>query len=97
MWHIYVALLLSLTSTAVALGPTVNITNGTLEGIHSSQYDQDFFLGIPFAEPPVGDLRFRAPKPFSSAWSDVKPATTYSKECVGYGVRLRRDSYGGTC
>ncbi|KAK0662826.1 Acetylcholinesterase [Lasiodiplodia hormozganensis] len=75
----------SIDSTAVALGPTVNITNGTLEGIHSSQYDQDFFLGIPFAEPPIGDLRFRVPKPFSSAWSDVKPVTTYSKECVGYG------------
>ncbi|GAA1496397.1 carboxylesterase/lipase family protein [Paeniglutamicibacter kerguelensis] len=34
------------------------------------------FLGIPFAEPPVGDLRFAAPVPHRP-WSGVRPADRY--------------------
>jgi para-nitrobenzyl esterase len=34
------------------------------------------FLGIPFASPPVGERRFRAPEPPAS-WSGVRPATEY--------------------
>lgn len=30
--------------------PTVRVKNGTYSGIHSPQYDQDFFLGIPYAQ-----------------------------------------------
>jgi len=65
--------------------PTVQTLNGTYSGVHSSVYDQDFFLGIPFAQPPVGDLRFRQAQSLNSSWSDSKPATSYSKECIGYG------------
>ena len=36
------------------------------------------FLGVPYAQPPVGDLRFQAPKPVE-LWSGVKDATEYGK------------------
>jgi para-nitrobenzyl esterase len=39
------------------------------------------FLGIPFAQPPVGVLRWRDPVP-PKAWSGVRDATSYSKPCA---------------
>jgi hypothetical protein len=36
-------------------GPTVTVKNGSYVGLHSAKYDQDWFLGMPFAKPPFGD------------------------------------------
>lgn len=45
----------SLTLREVAqTSPTVTVKNGTYGGVYSPQYDQDFFLGIPYAQ--VGEL-----------------------------------------
>lgn len=65
--------------------PTATVKNGTYSGVHSAEYDQDFFLGVPFAQPPVGNLRFRAPQSLTSSWKGTKPATSYSAACIGYG------------
>lgn len=62
-------------------GPSVQVKNGTYTGVYSPQYDQDFFLGMPYAQPPVGDLRFRTPLGlYNSTWYGSKPATQYSSE-----------------
>lgn len=39
------------------------------------------FLGIPFAQPPVGELRWQDPLP-AKTWSGVRDATSYSKPCA---------------
>src|ERR1035438_1442844 len=39
------------------------------------------FLGIPFAQPPVGVLRWHEPLP-AKAWSGVRDATAYSSPCA---------------
>ena len=39
------------------------------------------FLGIPFAQPPVGELRWREPLPVKP-WSGVRDATAYSAPCM---------------
>ena len=39
------------------------------------------YLGIPYAEPPLGELRFAAPKPVK-AWSGTKHATEFGASCV---------------
>ena len=40
-----------------------------------------FFKGIPFAAPPVGPLRWRAPQPVK-AWNGVKNATEFGPRCT---------------
>lgn len=59
--------------------------NGTYEGVHSPSFNQDFFLGVPYAQPPVNDLRLRQPQPLNTSFKATKPAKAYSPECIGYG------------
>lgn len=65
--------------------PIVTLRNGSYFGIHSHHYNQDFFLGIPFAQPPVGDLRLRVPASLNTSWTGVRNATEYGPACFGYG------------
>ncbi|KAJ9151369.1 Carboxylic ester hydrolase [Pleurostoma richardsiae] len=65
--------------------PTVKILNGTYQGVYSNSYDQDFFLGMPYAQPPLGSLRFRNPQPLNTTWQGVRNASAYSDICYGYG------------
>ncbi|GMF26793.1 unnamed protein product [Phytophthora lilii] len=76
---------LLLVSASATDPPTVTIKNGSYYGAHQETYNQDLFLGMPYAQPPVGDLRFRNPEPLNTTWSDSKNATEYSPECYGYG------------
>jgi acetylcholinesterase len=41
----------------------------------------DAWLGIPYAQPPVGQLRFRHPRPIDK-WEGIKNATTPPNSCV---------------
>jgi hypothetical protein len=68
-------------STHPSLGaPTAQVQNGTYHGIHSAEYNQDYFLGIPYAQAPVGELRFRNPASLNESWSGARPAVQYSGE-----------------
>ncbi|XP_003401619.2 esterase FE4 isoform X3 [Bombus terrestris] len=40
------------------------------------------YLGIPFAQPPVDDLRFRSPRPWIRNWTETFLATEYAPICV---------------
>ncbi|MDC1512876.1 carboxylesterase family protein [Porticoccaceae bacterium] len=61
-------------STAITLRST---TRGEVTGVASSNGSVHAWLGIPYAKPPTGDRRWRAPEPIDTPWSDVKPATAY--------------------
>ncbi|KAM0165000.1 hypothetical protein ACHAPG_000249 [Botrytis cinerea] len=65
--------------------PTVSVLNGTYYGTYLPTYDEDIFLGIPFAQPPVGPLRFNPPQSLNTTWDTPRNATEYSPECIGYG------------
>ncbi|KAF5026955.1 hypothetical protein F66182_985 [Fusarium sp. NRRL 66182] len=69
--------------------PLVHISNGTLAGVHSSTHDQDFFFRVPYAAPPVGNLRFRRPEP-PLGWSNttVRQADKPGPWCVGNNINL---------
>ncbi|XP_013381853.1 fatty acyl-CoA hydrolase precursor, medium chain-like [Lingula anatina] len=61
----------------------VYIDNGALQGATETVQGRrvDVFLGIPFAKPPVGDLRFRLPEPAEN-WEGVKDATAFGPACM---------------
>jgi carboxylesterase type B len=67
-----------------APAPTVSVINGTYYGVHSQYYEQDFFLGVPFAQQPVGDLRLQTPQSLNTSWTEERNATEYSPACLGY-------------
>jgi hypothetical protein len=52
---------------------------GLVHGVRDSGVDD--FLGIPYAAPPVGALRWEPPRA-AHAWSEVRPATSYGNRCV---------------
>jgi para-nitrobenzyl esterase len=70
-------------STPAASGagdPTVRATDaGAVRGV--AQGGTLAFEGIPYAAPPVGSLRWRAPQP-PNRWDGVRDATAYGAPCV---------------
>ncbi|CAG8961823.1 hypothetical protein HYFRA_00013999 [Hymenoscyphus fraxineus] len=61
--------------------PYAATVNGTYAGIHNEQFNQDYFLGMPFAQPPVGPLRFRNPASLNTSWTGIANATQFSAAC----------------
>ena len=58
----------------------VNTTDGVLRGLATSRFRS--FRGIPFAKPPVGELRWQPPMPLDGPWSGVRDATSYRHNCM---------------
>lgn len=61
---------------------TVKISNGALHGTRENNLT--VFKGIPYAAPPVGELRWREPQPVAP-WSDVRRADTFGNACIQSG------------
>ena len=72
-------------TAALSPGTSVTVTGGQIQGA-VSEYDPDgmAFKGIPFAAPPVGDLRWRPPEPVV-AWDGVRHATAPGPVCMQGG------------
>lgn len=63
----------------------VDTLNGSYYGTYNEMYSQDLFLGVPYAQPPLKDLRFRPPRSLNTTWSGLRNATELGYSCVGYG------------
>jgi para-nitrobenzyl esterase len=64
-------------------GAVVRVADGTLLGTVSDSTRQ--FLDVPYAAPPVGNLRFRPPRP-ALPWPGVRDATQAGPECPQPGA-----------
>jgi para-nitrobenzyl esterase len=59
----------------------VQIDSGTVEGAECDRSDVRFFKGIPYAAPPVGNLRWREPRPVEP-WQGVRRATEFGSRAM---------------
>ncbi|MGY1593491.1 carboxylesterase/lipase family protein [Geodermatophilus sp. SYSU D00708] len=58
--------------------PVVDTEQGAVRGIRAEGVES--FLGIPYAAPPVGDLRWTPPQP-AAPWDGVRPAEQFGNRC----------------
>lgn len=65
--------------SGTAGGPIVTIDSGNIEGATESKVR--IFRGIPFAAPPIGDLRWREPQPVAP-WQGIRKATEFGPRCM---------------
>ncbi len=70
---------LVLAASAFAATDSVKVDAGVLKG--STKDGVVAFKGIPYALPPVGDLRWRPPQPVKP-WTGVRAATDYGPDCA---------------
>lgn len=72
--HLLLSAVLFAAASLFAQNPQVQTASGIIEGTDESGVK--VFLGVPFAAPPVGDLRWKAPQPVES-WSGVRQTKEY--------------------
>ena len=61
--------------------PIKETQSGHLQGAWANEQEGiQVFRGVPFAQPPVGDLRWRPPVPVEP-WEDVKSAERFGPAC----------------
>lgn len=63
----------------------ITISNGIVEGEFDIKTNIQSFKGIPFAQPPVGDLRWKAPQPVTS-WNGVKQTKKFGPRAIQSNV-----------
>ena len=67
------------TPSPTPAAPVVKVADGEVQGIAADGVA--VFKGLPFAAPPVGDLRWRAPQP-PTKWPGVRQGTVFSSSCA---------------
>lgn len=64
-----------------SLPVTTKIENGIIEGFINAESSLNLFFGIPFAKPPVGDLRWRTPQPLDN-WQEILETKKFASRPV---------------
>jgi para-nitrobenzyl esterase len=75
------ALVLGLSTMAAADPLKVKTDQGKVQGKTINDGKVRAYLGLPYAAPPVGDLRWKAPEPVAK-WKDTRDATKFGAHCA---------------
>jgi para-nitrobenzyl esterase len=73
---------------------TVAITDGSLRGFQAGGTNE--YLGIPYAAPPVGPLRWRPPQP-PARWTGIRAAIRFAPHCAQPAGVFGRASMSENC
>ncbi|KAH9987546.1 alpha/beta-hydrolase [Xylariaceae sp. FL0662B] len=66
----------------------VHIRNGSVQGGKCETTDVNYFFSIPYAQPPVGDLRLAPPQPPSNSTYKVLNGTNPAPSCIQFGSQF---------
>ena len=78
------ALIVAPSVGAAAIAEPVKTDGGLVSGVAGTNAEVRVFKGIPFAAPPVGPLRWKAPQP-AAKWDGVRKAEAFGPRCIQAG------------
>ncbi len=70
---------------SIAVAQRVVTESGVISGV--SEGGLSVYKGVPFAAPPIGDLRWRSPKPVTP-WTGTRKADAFASACMQVGVSM---------
>ena len=70
---------------ASASAKPARIESGAIEGVTKDALS--IYMGVPFAAPPLGELRWREPQPVVP-WKGTRQATSFAPACMQNGVSM---------
>src|SRR5436190_24287860 len=92
--YIAVALVAAIANASAAIPEQVRIETGVIAGTASTgQPSVRVFKGIPFAAPPLGENRWRAPLPVAK-WEGVRKADAFAAPCIAGAAGAARGGGG---
>jgi para-nitrobenzyl esterase len=74
----------AVSTAGAAIDDPVRLDTGMISGAATGSPEVRVFKGIPYAAPPVGDLRWRAPKP-AAHWEGTRKADDFGPVCMQGG------------
>jgi para-nitrobenzyl esterase len=80
LWTVLGSVMAALLLSSAALAQVMPVTGGSVRGSEWSGGGY-LFRGIPFAAPPVGDLRWKAPQPVIP-WKGIRDSTAQPASCI---------------
>lgn len=88
IFRLALTLLVAAPLTAYGSNPLIIKTDkGKVSGTYTADHQVRQFRGIPFAAPPVGDLRWQPPQPVAK-WKGVRDATQFGPRCMQAHIYL---------
>jgi len=80
---VFGTILAGATLLSAAISDPIRIDTGLVSGVAGKNADVRVYKGIPYAAPPVGDLRWREPRP-ASHWEGVRKADEFGPVCMQF-------------